>query len=184
MLNNIADIDGLKLVTERSIKGDVLLIAFHRGHLNYSRYKHLPLSEKPLYKPNIESMERTLYRSLTAFARKGGKVILIRDTPLLSKVMPVSTCALQKKFSGTSQCEVTLVQDLHTRSLQDKLFNNIIRANPEINSWDPLPLCYLSSTSFDAVSSDGTYTMYDWNHISPYLSQKLSVDLMKFILSK
>jgi hypothetical protein len=184
MMNNGEDIEGLKFVTDNCVKGDVLLIAFHRGHLNKSRDKHISLSEKPKYTPNIEAMERTLYKSLTVFSRKGGKVVLIRDTPLLSQVITVSTCALQKKISGTSQCAVSLVQDLHTRSLQDKLFNNIIRAYPEIRSWDPLPLCYLSSTSFDAVSSDGTYTMYDWNHISPYLSQTLSQDLMKYIQSR
>lgn len=183
MLTNVNDDEGLRFAVANCNKGDVLLIAFHRGHLNEARDKHVSLDEKLVYKPNMAAMEHSLAKELTSFTTKGGTVILLRDTPLLSKIMTVSTCALQRKISGSSQCEVSLDQDLHTRYLQDNLFDNVSRANPKIKSWDPLPLCYKSNNSFDSVDSSGNYTMYDWNHISPTMAESLASDLFTVVVN-
>ena len=178
MLQNPADNEGLQFVIDNCIKGDVLILAFHRGHLNKVFDNHIPMSQIPTPNTNVIAMQSTLIELLSDFTKKGGTVLLIRDTPLLSAIMTAPTCALQQSISGHSQCEVTKSQDIHTRWLQDNLFDNVISAVKEkISDWDPLDYCYDQSELFDAVDSSGNYTMCDWNHISPALAEELSFKL-------
>jgi peptidoglycan/LPS O-acetylase OafA/YrhL len=178
MLKNPADNNGLRFVIDNCNKGDVLMIAFHRGHLNKISNNHIPMSQFPTPTQNLVTMQISLIELLSDFTKKGGIVLLIRDTPLLSAIMTAPTCALQNKISGHSQCEVNKPQDVHTRWLQDNLIDSVISGvKTNISYWDPLDHCYDKRGLFDAVDSNGNYTMCDWNHISPALAEELSFKL-------
>jgi hypothetical protein len=108
------------------------------------------------------------------FIDKGVKVILILDTPLLSYVTTVQTCALQQRLWGSNSCTVKIEQDRHTRKRQELAFEELRARFPSsIFVFDPLPYLYGSKTEFNPVTEGGAYRMLDWNHLSDELSFSL-----------
>jgi hypothetical protein len=104
----------------------------------------------------------------------GVKVILIQDTPLMASVQTSQSCALQLKMFGTNGCKISKVQDIKTRFLQSYAFENVAKKNQNVFIWDPFDSIYEPSGFFDVVDSNGNYLMWDWHHITPYLSAKLA----------
>ena len=166
----------LRFLESSAKLGDVVILAFHRGHLNPSRDEHISISQNI----GITSKTRNLVANLNRFAEKmsgkGVKIILVKDTPLLASAQPSQSCALQIKLFHKSICRVSRAQDMHTRYLQNQAFEEIVRLNRNVMTYDPFDEIYKSSNYFDAVDKKGNYLMWDWNHITPYLSRKLSIN--------
>jgi hypothetical protein len=166
----------LKFLESSAKFGDVVILAFHRGHLNPTRDEHISISQNI----RITSKTRKLVANLNRFAEvmsgKGVKIILIKDTPLLASAQPSQSCALQIKIFHKSICRISRVQDSHTRFLQSYAFEEISKRNPNVMTYDPFYEIYKTSNYFDAVDKNGNYLMWDWNHITPYLSRKLAIN--------
>ncbi len=105
---------------------------------------------------------------------KGIGVILVRDTPLMRVIAPVSACALQIALTGSSVCRVTLTQDLHTRERQDMAFAEIERSLPGVVTWDAGEVIFAGRRYADVLDADGGYTMLDWNHLSTKGAERLA----------
>ncbi|MFZ9015267.1 MAG: acyltransferase family protein [Alphaproteobacteria bacterium] len=164
----------LEHVLKVADRGDYLFVAFHRGRLNEQRDTHISL------KTMIRSNKKTInfvdnFSSwMPRFIDKGVKVILILDTPLLSYVTTVQTCALQQRLWGSNSCTVKIEQDRHTRKRQELAFEELRARFPSsIFVFDPLPYLYGSKTEFNPVTEGGAYRMLDWNHLSDELSFSL-----------
>jgi hypothetical protein len=92
----------------------------------------------------------------------------------MASVQTSESCALQLKMFKTNGCKVSRVQDTKTRFLQSYAFENVAKNNQNVFTWDPFNAIYGNSRFFDVVDRSGNYLMWDWNHISPYLSAKLA----------
>ena len=164
----------LKFLESSAKFGDVVILAFHRGHLNPTRDEHISISQNI----RITSKTRNLVANLNRFAEvmsgKGVKIILIKDTPLLASAQPSQSCALQIKIFHKSICRISRLQDSHTRYLQSYAFEEISKRNPNVMTYDPFYEIYKTSNYFDAVDKNGNYLMWDWNHITQYMSAKLA----------
>ena len=163
--------------------GDLIILAFHRGHLNPKRDTHIPIHEKIV----INEITLNLIYNIDQFAgvmkRNGVQIILIRDTPLMGTIQTSESCALQLKLFYRSGCRISRLQDLHTRYLQDFAINRIESKNSNVLSWDPFPTIYQDKLSFDVLNEQGQYTMFDWNHISEITSKGLASGFIKDISS-
>lgn len=180
----------LTYILNNAQKGDYVIIAFHRGHLNNDaghlnskRDKHIPISQSiPINEAttNFINNSKTLFNELRA---KGIKVILVNDAPLMRAVSTSPTCALQIQLFGESICRVSLAQDLHTRHRQDIAFQELKASFDNVFVWDPLPIIYGKHDSIDVIDEGGEYIMNDWNHITVYQSELLSEHFTKFFES-
>jgi len=163
----------LKYLETNMKSGDVVILSFHKGHLNPERDIHLPLKQK------VQKNEKTLnlITNLNRFSKtlndQGVRLILIRDTPLMASVQTTESCALQTRIMGSNGCKISEEQDRQTRWLQDYAFDRLQEANPKIISWDPLDVIYARESTFDVVDQSGNYLMYDWNHITQLMSSRL-----------
>lgn len=166
--------ESLNFIKKNAKKGDVVLLTFHRGHLNQSRDTHVSLEKK--IKVTIET--RHLMSNLDRFSRDlgkfGVKVILIKDTPLMNSIQTSESCALQSKILGSNGCRVARLQDSHTRYLQNYAFDYVANRNRNVFTWDPFEYVYKSSGTFNSFKTDGSYTMWDWNHITQSYALELS----------
>jgi peptidoglycan/LPS O-acetylase OafA/YrhL len=164
----------LKFIEKFGKSGDIVILTFHRGHLNPKRDTHISVKEKIL--PNLET--QNLISNLNNFAKvaskKGIKIILIEDTPLMNSIQTSESCAVQYKLLRRDGCSVTKIQDLHTRFLQSFAFHRIEKGNDNVIVWDPFDYIYSNRDSFGSFKRNGTYTMWDWNHITPSFSFELS----------
>jgi hypothetical protein len=124
--------------------------------------------------PETHNLVNNLNRFSARMNLIGVKVILIKDTPLMASVQTSQSCALQLKIFGTNGCKVSKVQDTKTRFLQSYAFENVANNNQNVFTWDPFDSIYGPSRFFDVVDSDGNYLMWDWNHITQYLSANLA----------
>ena len=156
----------LKFLTYSAKSGDVVVLSFHRGRLNPTRDQHLPLSSTI----SITQSTRNLVANLGTFSeemrRKGVKIILVKDTPLMASVYPSQSCARQLRLLGEDECAVSRSQDSHTRYLQEFAFDSLSQRNTNVMSWDPFEYVYRNSKTFSVLREDFTYTMWDWNHIT------------------
>ena len=164
----------LKFLELNAKPGDLVVLAFHRGHLNPSRDMHIPLAQNIEVTPETKNLIANLNRFSARMRLNGVQVILIKDTPLMASVQPSQSCALQLKIFGTDGCKVSRTQDLKTRFLQSYAFEKVAKNNENVFVWDPFDSIYGASRFFDVVDSNGNYLMWDWNHITPYLSGKLA----------
>ncbi|QYO77787.1 SGNH hydrolase domain-containing protein [Devosia salina] len=165
----------LDFIIEHARPGDVLTIAFHRGHLNAERDRHIPVSEPFAINDVSQTFIERTKPFLERFAGKGGRVVLIADTPLMGAVATSSACALQIRLFGSSVCRIERQQDEWTRGQQDAVFMALVADDPDrITIWDPLPAIYGDEDWLDVLDDRGTYLMWDWNHISEPLARKLS----------
>jgi peptidoglycan/LPS O-acetylase OafA/YrhL len=171
----------LKYLQSNTKKDDIVILTFHRGHLNPNRDSHLTMNEKI----SINSQTLSLIRNLNMFAlimeKKGVKIVLIKDTPLMNSIQTSQACALQLKILGRNGCKVSRTQDSHTRYLQEYAFEAVAIRNKNVRIYDPLNYIYQNSETINVLDSDGTYLMWDWNHITPNLSTRLGTDFKKFL---
>lgn len=171
----------LKYLTLNAKQGDIVILAFHRGLMNPSRDLHIAISEKILITPQTNNLIRNLNRFSNIMSRVGVKIILVEDTPLMKSVQTSQSCALQLKLFGRNGCKVSRIQDSHTRYLQEYAFEEVSKKNTNVQIYDPLNYIYGDSTTFDVEDSGGNYLMWDWNHITQYLSARLAPDFKKCI---
>lgn len=164
----------LKFLELNAKPGDLVVLAFHRGHLNPSRDMHIALGQKIEVTPETKNLVNNLDRFSSRMRLIGVKVILIKDTPLMASIQTSQSCALQLKIFKTNGCKVSRVQDTKTRYLQSYAFQNVAKNNQNVFIWDPFDTIYGSARFFDAVDSNDNYLMWDWHHITQYLSAKLA----------
>lgn len=161
--------------------GDFVVVSFHRGYLNESRDKHLPLDyvvgDNEKYEFFIISMASQIKKLESA----GIRVVLVKDAPLLSDTSSIEKCAYWNIKSGdnSNQCSVTLDQDLHTRVRQSKGFDYLGSVFPKtVVLADPLTVLYGDDKTYNPMNSDGSYRMFDRHHLTESESLKL-VDMFR-----
>lgn len=173
--------ESLKFLLNNAKYGDIVLLTFHRGHLNQSRDNHVSL------KKEIELTATTIHlmHNLDKFSKNmeklGVKIILMKDTPLMHSIQTSESCALQNKIIGSNGCTISRDQDLHTRYLQDIAFDYVGKRNRNVLVWDPLEYVYRNSETFNPFRTDGTYAMWDWNHITKSYALELSPSFQQAI---
>jgi hypothetical protein len=164
----------LNYLSNNSKSGDIIVLSFHRGHLNHPRDQHIELNQTI----HISNKTLNLIDNLNNFAilmsAIGATIILVKDTPLMKSVQTSQSCALQSKLFGNNGCVVTKEQDLHTRFLQDYAFDLVSVKNKNVVTFDPFVQIYSKTNKFDVMDDSGFYTMHDWHHITEYLSIELA----------
>lgn len=170
----------LDFILKNARKLDIVAVSFHRGHLNDSRDEHIPLQKTVNTNEKTGNFYLNSERYFQLLDRLGVKVLLIRDTPLMSVTATSSSCLLQVKMFGRSVCRVAENQDLHTRYRQDYLYSKLHSNLRNVYTWDPQSLMYGENEWVDVVDSHGEYIMMDWNHITKYESEKLAENFSVF----
>jgi len=163
--------------------GDVVILSFHRGHLNPSRDSHISLSTRIQITESTYNLIENLNSFSRSMSRLGVKLILVKDTPLMRSIQTSESCALQLRLLGRDGCAVTKSQDSHTRYLQSYAFENVAKLNTNVITWDPFDYIYSESSIFKVLGKDGSYNMWDWNHITQKYSAELSLPFLKSISS-
>lgn len=160
-------------------KEDILAISFHRGRLNPYRDKHIPVENKVKMGDKALNFFANMSRYISLFERKNVKTLFIKDTPLMKTITTIPSCLMQIKLFGKSTCRVNKNQDLHTRKQQDEVFDNLARKYPSsVCIWDPAKELYMKKSYFEVIDERGNYVMWDWNHITKYTSEKLSLPFL------
>ena len=145
--------------------GDHLVLIFHRGHLNETRDMHLDL-ENPVKENSREILfQKNFIQNITPFLDRGVNVSLVLDTPLLPEWSWLERCAFTLLRFGSHGCTIEWVQDEHTRSRQQRVFESIHKETG-IPVLDPLPYLYSEDGYFDPILPDGSYLMFDSNHLT------------------
>lgn len=161
--------------------GDFVVVSFHRGHLNESRDKHLPLDYLVSDNEKYDFFIRNMASQIKKLESAGIRVVLVKDTPLLSDTSSIEKCAYLNIKSGdnSNQCSVTLDQDLHTRVRQSKGFDYLRGIFPKtVVLADPLTVLYGDDRTYNPMNSDGSYRMFDRHHLTESESLKL-VDMFR-----
>ncbi|PVZ71600.1 acyltransferase family protein [Pelagibaculum spongiae] len=168
----------MQYIVENIKPGDVVALAFHRGRLNNSRDKHIPLQE--IVKENKKSLafKRHYLEFQNKITNAGGVSLLLRDTPLMATIATSPSCKLQVEYLGSSVCNVSALQDRHTRRRQDMVYNELNKKHSNTCTWDPLNVMYGNNTSIDVTDKNGEYIMWDWNHITKQTSLDLSKNFL------
>jgi peptidoglycan/LPS O-acetylase OafA/YrhL len=178
----------LQKVIEFSRSGDIVAIAFHRGQFNDFRDQHVPLSQSISQNLKTQTATQQLSDLASTLHRKGIRLLLLRDIPLMRTNTPSLTCALQSKMTHSqwNLCKVSLIQDTHTRSRQDSVFNSVINDASvqgfKVFSWDPREQVMTTNSYFDAIDLNGNYIMWDSHHITREYSQSLSPAFKSFLI--
>ncbi|MBO8244245.1 acyltransferase [Prochlorococcus marinus XMU1411] len=187
-LGNLEEAELMQYILDNVKTGDIIVIAFHRGRFNNLVDHHIDLSkDRKLTKRGIKSAH-TIFKIGRKINSKGGKLILFRDTPLLPEnVKDVSICNTWRKLN-LKDCEISLNQDLHTRLMQDKVFDLAIKLSKdqgfEIYSWDPIFHLYEDKKEFKDIDKFGNLLMQDQNHITKFTGNKLSKFFKQFLYEK
>jgi peptidoglycan/LPS O-acetylase OafA/YrhL len=160
-----------------SDKGDVVVIAFHRGRFNDSRDSHLPLAvpvgENDKYRVFVDKIAVEISRLSDA----GRKVVLVKDAPLLSDTSSIEKCAYYSgnNRDGNNFCSVSLAQDLHTRKRQSDAFDYLARRFPgDVSVVDVAPELYGGKKEFNPINRDGSYRMFDRHHLTESEAKRLT----------
>jgi peptidoglycan/LPS O-acetylase OafA/YrhL len=173
----------LEKVLRDSRAGDVLVLTFHRGHLNNERDVHVGEQEDAGPNGNYAIMRDNMDPYIAKLTAKGVRILFIRDVPLLGSMTTVETCVMQAKFFGSSPlCRVAREADMRTRRRQDLLVDSFAEAYPGVTSWDPAPYMYKDGW-FNAYDEMQRYLMIDWHHISMY-QESLLIGPFKDYLSE
>ncbi|EBA11217.1 acyltransferase family protein [Roseobacter sp. CCS2] len=164
--------------------GDTLVLAFHRGHLNAKRDMHLDVSADTSPNSKSENLGHNLERLAHELVAREVRLILVLDTPLLSYITQVETCALQVRLWGTTACTVSKQQDLRTRSRQQTSFEAVAaKFENMVTIVDPADVFFANGNNFNPIAEDGSYRMIDWNHLSQREAHLLA-PLFRTALSK
>ena len=187
-LGNLEEAELMQNIIDNVKPKDIIIIAFHRGRFNNIVDHHIDLKkDRILTKRGIRS-GNIIFNIGQKIDSKGGKLILFRDTPLLPEnVKDISICNTWRKLN-LNDCEISLEQDLHTRLMQDKVFNLAIKLAKdqgfEIYSWDPLIHLYENKEKFKDIDKFGNLLMRDQNHITEFTGNKLSQFFKQFLYDK
>ena len=160
--------------------GDVVMLALHRGRLNARRDMHIPLSQPVELGSKGEHLLGALKGQIDTLLARGVKIILVRDTPLMSVFASSEACHLQKKLFGKSACVVSREQDMHTRQRLDQVFDALAQGRTQVHIWDPAPYFFAETGFADVVDANGEYVMMDANHITRRQSEKLAPAFVDF----
>jgi len=161
--------------------GDIVMIAMHRGRLNDRRDMHIPLSQEVDMDRRANNFQAGLQTNLDALLDLGVKVILVRDTPLMSVVASSEACKLQKNLFGKNACRVSRTQDVHTRQRLDIVFDGLSVERGDVYIWDPSEHFFSPDGFADVVDSAGEYIMMDAHHITRQQSEKLAPAFIRFL---
>ena len=184
-LGNLDEAELMKFILNNLKEKDIVLITYHRGRFNNLVDQHINLKrEQRLSKRGIRSA-KILFKIGKKINSKGAKLILLRDTPLLPEnVKDISICNTWRKLN-LNNCEISLKQDLHTRLMQDKVFDlaiSLAKANGfKIYSWDPILHLYQNKEKFNDIDEFGNLLMRDQNHITEFAGNKLSPFFEKYL---
>ena len=168
-----AVIDELAEIIKYALNKDILAISFHRGHLNKLQDSHIYKSTD-IDEALIESSYQRIKEPLQELVKRGVRIILIRDVPLLLYGnRDVTTCLMQEKFFGENLCDVTHDQDSLTRSAQDSLFDKLAK-ELKIETWDPRKYMISNDGMYKVDDAEGNEMMLDQHHITKSFSEMLS----------
>ena len=170
---SIMSLDYLENNTKRN---DVIILTFHRGHLNKFRDKHVDLGSTIHINLRTENFIKKMTEFNKKMNSKGVQVILVKDTPLMGNIASSESCALSKKYFNSSTCTITRNQDEHTRFLQSFAFDRIASESNNVTIYDPFDYIYKENSTFEVINISNNYLMWDWNHISEFLSVQLASD--------
>jgi hypothetical protein len=179
--NKTSKADALDYIVKDSLPGDIVVVSFHRGQLNKSRDSHIPLNEAVALNDKAKNFLENMRPYIGVFASKGVKIVLIRDTPLMSVVATSPSCLLQIRLLGQSICRVRRTQDLHTRRRQDLVFDALKNGSRSVFIWDPSPYIYKNKDFLEVVDESGSYVMWDWNHVTAYQSELFAPWFRQFL---
>ena len=162
--------------------GDFLVLAFHRGQFNVARDQRIKLGAEI----NISDNEKNFYVNFNSiknsFFKKGVRIILIKDGPLLNENVNVQLCLLKGYLIRHSNaiCELNYAADDYTRTRQNRIFDRLASENKEdVIVLDPLPSLYKGKDTFLPYDSQSKkYYMFDRHHLSE-LGSLLSLDFFK-----
>ncbi len=173
----------LNYVLDNGKRGDVVAIAFYRGHLNPLRDRHVPLDESVSIGAYGANFVAAMGPYIDKMVENGMQVVLVADTPQMRANAPSSSCALQIKLFGSSICRVSKAQDLQTRRRQELAFEALERRDPEsVFIWDPIDEIYGPSEQFDVLDDRGRYNMLDWNHLTEERAEALAPSFRAFLV--
>jgi peptidoglycan/LPS O-acetylase OafA/YrhL len=173
----------LNFVLDNGKRGDTVVIAFYRGHLNPSRDRHVPLGERVSIGAFGANFVSAMGPYVDKMAENGMQVILVADTPQMRANAPSSSCALQIKLFDSSICRVTKEQDLQTRRRQDLAFDALEKRDPDsVFIWDPIDEIYGRSDQVDVLDDQGRYIMLDWNHLTEERAERLAPSFRAFLV--
>ena len=170
----------LDYVVETARKGDVVAVAMHRGRLNPNRDGHVDMSHPVELDKHAVFFEENLSVYIEKLAASGVKVVLIKDTPLMSVVAASEACKLQLQIFGRSVCRVSKAQDLHTRKRLDLVYQGLLEKNKAVFTWDPFDFMYSADGYADVVDDVNEYVMMDSHHITQYQSEKMAQEFTLF----
>lgn len=166
----------LEYIRQNSKENDVIVLAFHRGHLNEKRDFHIDLGEKITINPTTRVLTKVLNEFAAEMKSKKVKIVLVKDTPLMRTIQSSQSCVLSMKLFESGGCSISRKQDEHTRYLQSFAFDWIAELNTNVVSYDPFNFIYRYDEIFDVIDGSGEYLMWDWHHITERLSKLLAPD--------
>ena len=173
----------LNYVLDYGKRGDVIVIAFYRGHLNPARDRHVPLGESVSIGHFGANFVAAMDPYVDKMVESGMQVILVADTPQMRANAPSSSCALQIKLFGSSICRVSKEQDLQTRRRQDLAFDALEKKYPDsVFIWDPINEIYARSDQIDVLDDQGRYNMLDWKHLTEDRAERLAPSFRAFLV--
>ena len=176
-------VDELKEIMKIGLPGDILAVSFHRGLMNKSKEAHLK-HPKDINKSLIKSAFQRLKEPLQDLKKKGVRIILIRDVPLLSSEnSDITTCLMQDKFFGRNVCDVSHAQDSLTRNAQDTLYDKLSEYLG-IETWDPRQYMISNENMYKVDDQNGNIMMMDLNHITKSYSEILSNYFISDVINK
>jgi peptidoglycan/LPS O-acetylase OafA/YrhL len=180
-ISKLAEIDELEEINNYALEKDILAISFHRGHLNklldFHVYKSSDIDEAL-----IESAYQRLKAPLQELVKRGVRIILIRDVPLLlTWNNDITTCLMQTKFFKQNVCDVSHSQDSLTRSAQDLLYDKLVESL-KIETWDPRKYMLSNNNMYKVNDGEGNEMMLNQSHITKSFSERLSNYFMSDVM--
>jgi len=153
--------------------GDLLIVAFHKGRFNKLRDEHILKNSKIEKNAHEYNFINNFNKYAKLFQEKGLKVVLIKDGPMLEDRSSLEACLHRYQKNGSSGCQVSYKQDLITATRQNRVFDQIKKHHHSlVNVIDPLPTFYDGRDTFDPITYDGQYLMFDQHHLTELGSLK------------
>ena len=170
----------IKSIFDNSRSGDIVAISFHRGFLNTHKHKHV---DGKIYKTKSEEefylIKNNFINLIKKLQKRGIKVLLIRDIPMLGKGISLEVCEIYYKLFGYDHCEISKEQDDITRAGQDKLFDQLRDNFKNVFTWDPREKM-INDNNF-SFKLKNKRIMRDNNHITKEFSLSLSKEFEKYL---
>ncbi len=172
------------LILDNVKKDDFVIIHFYKARFNNSNLEHSNNFHK--FKKNTKYMNALL--NLSSFAkdldRKGAKLILIEDIPIMKTYTPISICEVQKKLFTWDNCSVPIGMDKESSFFQEKLFRKINNNFSNTYIWDLKKFFFVQDGKYSFADKNGKTIMEDFNHINLEFSRYLAVPFRSFLLER